>query len=283
MNKKYTIIFKFFTFPIVIVTILILSMKIVPAQNLLTTIGKGKWMVIRQTGEDSFCYIKQENELMDLSIQNANRGSKDIDTRFPTITHSFLRGLKGEIVYWVDNGPKKIINVKDLPTDITFNLSESIIPELKRGMILTVRVKPKWKKQQEQKFDLRGFTSALSWLGKECCNLKETGLFDKTVILQKEAYETDNVIKFLQNANFKAKCGCDTTSVKENLEFFKSVAAINNLRWSINNKGNNKYQVILNYIDAGAGPQKAIWSVDMQNKYADFNNTHAKTFSCMPQ
>lgn len=253
------------------------------AQNLLTTVGKGKWMVIRQPGEDSFCYIKQKNKLMDLSMQNTNRGSEGIDTRLPYITYSFWRGLEEKIVYWVDNGPIRTINVEDLTTDISFNLSKSVIPELKHGMILTVRVRPKGKKPQEQKFDLRGFTKALSWLDKQCCNSKDAEFLNKSVTFSKPTRKINDPIELLKSANFSNKCGIDTTSLIKNIEWFSSAAAISIVRWSASNKGDNKYQVVLDYIDGSAGPKKAIWTVDMQAKDADYVNKPAELFSCLGQ
>ena len=124
----------------------------------------GQWLVIRQPN-DGFCYIRQSydrysNE-MDLSMKKDG---------VPWLSTPFWRGIQGDVSYRVDDGPVRIVPEKEGASGI--ELSSDVVPELKRGRRLTVRVKPVGSRTLEQTFDLRGFAAASELLGSPKCQKK---------------------------------------------------------------------------------------------------------------
>ena len=117
---------------------------------------KGDFLVIKQPGE-GFCYLKQsyddELDKLELSMKADNK---------PFLLVPFFQGLDGDVSYRIDDGPIRIIpahavaNPLLLPTDV--------VPSLKKGNILIVRVKPVGSSTIEQHFSLRGFTAAAALL-----------------------------------------------------------------------------------------------------------------------
>jgi len=120
------------------------------------------WLVIRQP-DAGFCYIKQgydeSPDKMDLLMKKDG---------IPYLTTPFCRGIQGDVSYWVDDGPVRIIHEKNVSA-LGMKLSPDIIPELKKGKFLIVRVKPVGMSTTKQKFNLRGFTAASKWLGSSTC------------------------------------------------------------------------------------------------------------------
>jgi len=125
----------------------------------------GHWLVIRQPNE-GFCYIKQsydgQNKKMELSIK------KD---HIPHLVTPFYRGVQGDVTYWVDDGPVRIVKEENV-SNFGIELQKQIFPELKKGQKLHVRVNPVGDGTMEQVFDLTGFTAASKWLGCEKCQKK---------------------------------------------------------------------------------------------------------------
>jgi invasion protein IalB len=123
---------------------------------------EGQWLVIRQPNE-GFCYIKQSydgySNKMDLSMKKDG---------IPYLTTPFFRGIEGDVSYWVDDGPVRIVQEK-AASALGIKLSKNIVPELKAGVTLHVRVKPVGSSTIEQTFDLTGFTAASAWLGSDRC------------------------------------------------------------------------------------------------------------------
>lgn len=123
---------------------------------------EGQWLVVRQPNE-GFCYIKQgyegHSEQMDLSMK--------IDG-IPYLTTPFYRGIEGDVSYQVDDGPTRIVP-EDKASSLGIKLSSELVPELRRGKELTVRVKPVDQNTLEQKFDLSGFSAASDMLGNSVC------------------------------------------------------------------------------------------------------------------
>jgi len=86
----------------------------------------------------------------------------------PYLTTPFFRGIEGDVSYWVDDGPVRIIQEKDASA-FGIKLSKDVVPELKAGVTLHVRIKPVGSSTMEQKFDLSGFTAVSEWLGSDKC------------------------------------------------------------------------------------------------------------------
>ena len=129
-------------------------------------VGKeGAWLVIRQPDE-GFCYIKQGydgySDKMDFLMK--------MDA-IPHLTTPFFHGIQGDVSYRVDDGPVRIVP-EEKANALGIELSPEVVPEMKRGNRLTVRVKPVGKPTLEQSFDLRGFTAASEFLGSAICREK---------------------------------------------------------------------------------------------------------------
>ncbi len=122
---------------------------------------EGDFLVIRQPGE-GFCYVKQSYYAhpgkMELSMKADNK---------PFIPLPFFRGLDGDVTYWVDDRSIRIIRENKARNPLM--LAEEVVPELKTGATLTVRVKPVGQPTREQRFSLRGFTAATRWLDTPEC------------------------------------------------------------------------------------------------------------------
>ena len=126
---------------------------------------EGQWLVIRQPDE-GFCYIIQGydgySDKMNLSMKNDG---------VPYLTTPFFRGIQGDVSYWVDDGQVRIVREAQASA-LGIKLSPEVVPKLRRGNRLTVRVKPVGRSTIEQTFDLRGFTAASKWLGSSTCRKK---------------------------------------------------------------------------------------------------------------
>ena len=126
---------------------------------------KGQWLVIRQP-EEGFCYIKQgydgRSDKLDLSMK--------LDG-VPYLTTPFFHGIQGDVSYRVDNGPMRIVPESKVSGSV-IKLSPGVVSELRRGSMLTVRVKPAGMPTLQQTFDLRGFTAASGLLGSTACQQK---------------------------------------------------------------------------------------------------------------
>ena len=85
----------------------------------------------------------------------------------PGLTVPFFRGLDGDVTYKVDNGPVRVIPQEDAINPL--RLSSEVVPELKTGKKLTVRVKPVGKRTIEQEFSLVGFAEAAALLDNPVC------------------------------------------------------------------------------------------------------------------
>ncbi|MBT3549645.1 MAG: hypothetical protein HOO19_16410 [Rhodospirillaceae bacterium] len=122
----------------------------------------GDWMVIKQPGA-GFCYLKQS--------YNDQTGKMELSMKadyHPFVPLPFYRGLDGDVIYRVDDGALRIIPQNRARNPLL--LSKEIVPELKSGSVLTIRVKPVGRTPIEQRFSLRGFTAATAWLNKPVCN-----------------------------------------------------------------------------------------------------------------
>ena len=121
---------------------------------------KGTWLVIKQP-EARFCYVKQSYNgqlKMEMLMKIDN---------VPGLTVPFFRGLDGDVTYKVDNGPVRVIPQEDAINPL--RLSSEVVPELKTGKKLTVRVKPVGKRTIEQEFSLVGFAEAAALLDNPVC------------------------------------------------------------------------------------------------------------------
>ena len=121
----------------------------------------GVWLVIRQPGV-GFCYLKQsyDNDPGHMEITMKADG-------IPFLVLPFFRGVQGDVTYRVDQGPLRIIPEDDAHNPIA--LSSEIVPELKMGNTLTVRIKPTGRTTQKQHFSLVGFTAAVQWFHRKDC------------------------------------------------------------------------------------------------------------------
>jgi hypothetical protein len=126
---------------------------------------EGEWLVIRQP-DGGFCYIKQGydgySDKMELSMKRDG---------VPYLITPFFQGIQGDVSYWVDDGPVRIVREAQASA-LGIKLSPKVVPELRRGRKLFVRVKPAGRLTIEQTFDLRGFTAASKWLGSPTCREK---------------------------------------------------------------------------------------------------------------
>ena len=125
---------------------------------------KGDWLVIKQPNA-GFCYVKQsyadQPKKMEMSMK--------IDS-VPFLPLPYFRGLDGDVSYWVDKGPVRIIHEKQAKNPL--KLSTEVIGELKRGKTLFVRVKPVGQGTVEQQFSLTGFADAVAFLSKPICRTR---------------------------------------------------------------------------------------------------------------
>lgn len=126
---------------------------------------KKQWLVIREPNQ-GFCYIRQGydgySDRMDLSMKKDG---------IPYLTTPFSGGIEGGVSYQVDDGAVRTVPDGDISTTIV-RLSPDVVPELRRGLVLTVRVTPDGRRTFEQKFDLRGFTAASNMFGSAICREK---------------------------------------------------------------------------------------------------------------
>ena len=127
---------------------------------------EGQFLVIHQPGE-AFCYLKQSYEddtgKMELSMKRDG---------VPYLVTPFFRGIEGDISYHVNDGPVRIVP-ENPKNNMGFNLSTDAVPEMKRGGMLSIRVKPTGEATREQRFELRGFSAAAQWLDKPTCREKD--------------------------------------------------------------------------------------------------------------
>jgi len=123
----------------------------------------GQWLVIRDPLK-GFCYIKQgyEDNPEHMNLLMKKEGVPDV-----------IGGIqKGDVSYRVDDGPIRIVPEEEV-SEFGFKLSPDVVPELKRGRRLIVRVKPLFGHATvEQTFDLRGFAAASELLGSPKCQKK---------------------------------------------------------------------------------------------------------------
>lgn len=121
------------------------------------------WLVIRQPGE-GFCYVKQsyDNDLSKMEISVGQEG-------IPAIVTPFFRGIIGGIAYQVDDGPVYQVPASEIEQANLIHLAPDLIPEMKAGQQLFVRVHPVGEEPRTQAFSLLGFTAALKVLDREDC------------------------------------------------------------------------------------------------------------------
>lgn len=120
------------------------------------------FLVIRQPGE-GFCYVKQsydnDTSKMELSFQGDA----------PYIVTPFYRGIEGSIEYRVDHGKTRIVKNSEISGSNSFHLSKNVVPEIKAGLKLYVKVNPVGERSRTQSFSLLGFTAASQELNTEKC------------------------------------------------------------------------------------------------------------------
>jgi hypothetical protein len=124
------------------------------------------WLVIRQPPE-GFCYLKQ-SYTSDPSKMEMTTGRSGV----PTIITPFFKGVQGSVRYQVDNNTPREIPVSQLEHPSVIELPRDLVPVLKAGQQLTVRVTPIGESPRTQTFSLLGFTAASRWLEREECKFK---------------------------------------------------------------------------------------------------------------
>jgi hypothetical protein len=72
----------------------------------------------------------------------------------------------------VNDGPVRIVPENEARA-LGIKLSPDVVPELKRGGTLSVRVKPVGQSTLEQTFNLQGFAAATQWLDRPACRQKD--------------------------------------------------------------------------------------------------------------
>jgi len=148
--------------------VLIISFSNLSAQSwtdleLSNSVKKYKsFLVIRDS--DGSCYVKQSYDKDLQKMELAYNGY------YPYLTIPFLNGIKGDIFYWVDEGSGYSISLSELKkNDISPNLNQNILPEMKKGRSLYVRVNPVGFPPRIQRFSLMGFTAALKRISRKDC------------------------------------------------------------------------------------------------------------------
>ena len=125
----------------------------------------GSFLVIKQPeANPAFCYIKQSYEdiprKMDLGMT---------PDRVPYLTHPFFRGIDGDLVYQVDNGPLRSINSADIRPSFPIDLNKKITSELISGRKLHLRFRPKNYTNIHQELPLDGFGESLEKIDSQVC------------------------------------------------------------------------------------------------------------------
>ena len=120
------------------------------------------FLVIKQPGE-GFCYVKQSYDNDKNKMELAFRG------RNPAILMPFLRGIDGDVQYWVDAIPPRIVADSEISEAGYFELAADVVGSMKAGLNLYVRVKPVGQPVIKQEFSLLGFTAAAKMLTSDEC------------------------------------------------------------------------------------------------------------------
>lgn len=120
------------------------------------------FLVIKQP-DRGFCYVKQsyanDAEKMELMYQGDA----------PHISTPFLSGIEGSVRYWVDNGTKRTVHSDDFSSTQSFHLSKSVVPEMKAGHALFIKVDPSKRPVRTQRLSLMGFTAASKEISTATC------------------------------------------------------------------------------------------------------------------
>lgn len=130
------------------------------------TIAKhGQWAVIRQPDE-GFCYLKQsyagDTRAFELSMQKDG---------IPALISPFFRGLKGPLLYKIDNGPWQSIALPK-NTGWPIPLPAKARAQMKAGNLLFLKAKATGVGPITQRVSLRGFSKSSSMLGGAECRKK---------------------------------------------------------------------------------------------------------------
>lgn len=125
------------------------------------------FLVIRQPGE-GFCYVKQSYK------NDTNKMELSFKGDAPYVATPFYRGIDGHVEYRVDDGNTRIIKNSAISGTNSFDLSENVVPEMKAGLKLYVKVNPVGKRTRTQSFSLLGFTAASQELNTEKCEATDS-------------------------------------------------------------------------------------------------------------
>ena len=121
------------------------------------------FLVIRDPADGS-CYLKQsyygEPEAMELVM--ASDG-------VPILTTPYYAGIEGDVVYAVDQGAERRLGGGGVSVGKSLALPRALVPQLKAGWTLRVRVQPVGQPPREQQFSLKGFTAAARRLHTKPC------------------------------------------------------------------------------------------------------------------
>lgn len=121
------------------------------------------WLVIKQPGE-GFCYLKQSYD-SNTSKMEMTTGRSGV----PAIVTPFFHGIRGNVTYQVDDQEPGVIPASQIEHHNLVKLPRKLVPALKAGSVLTVRVTPIGEQPGTQTFSLLGFTAASDWLDPEVC------------------------------------------------------------------------------------------------------------------
>jgi hypothetical protein len=119
-------------------------------------------MVIRQPSE-GFCYVKQSYHDDESKMELFYKGAS------PTILTPFFSGIDGDVRYWVDDGPERIVQSSEIGRGSSFELAVDVVGEMKAGQVLHIKLRPRREQTRLQSFSLLGFAAAARDLGGPEC------------------------------------------------------------------------------------------------------------------
>ena len=121
------------------------------------------FLVIRDP-EDGGCYLKQSyhGQTNRMELLMAGDG-------VPVLTTPFYGGIDDDLIYAIDKGPEKRIRSGGVSIGKSLALPKAVLPELRAGWVLKVKVKPVGQPWLEQRFSLKGFTAASRRLHAKPC------------------------------------------------------------------------------------------------------------------